>query len=184
MGKRPAPLAGADGLGVAAWARRAPGSYVVAPGTLPRVSDPAQLPQSSGLLPGSRSPSGYGESPALLHWPAGRGRLAFDILVLMSWKEDHVVLSSLGCPPPGPGSVPWGPGGCLRTLLVVLDPWGQEVQRAEVHWDVTSLAARGLPLPLWALESASAPFCNSQWSPQEVGDPLPPPLGMTLLSKV
>lgn len=62
----PAPLGRADELGVATWARRshpwaglrAPGNLVVAPDTPPRVSDPAQLPQSSGLLPGSRSPSG------------------------------------------------------------------------------------------------------------------------------
>lgn len=49
-----------------------------------------------------------------------------------------MLLCSLGCPPAGPGSVPWGPGGCPRTLLVVLDPWGQEVQTAEVRRELTA----------------------------------------------
>jgi hypothetical protein len=68
------------------------------------------------------------------------------LLVLMSRKEDHVVLCSLGCPPPWPGSVPWGPGGCPRTLLVVLDPWGQEVRTAEVRSAQLRGELRGHPV--------------------------------------
>lgn len=200
MGNPPTPLARADGLGVATWARRshpraglrAPGNLVVAPDTPPRVSDPAQLPQSSGLLPGSRSPSGWREDSCFTaHTWAGRGWLAFDTLGAneleggprgavfaglpspMAWFSFLGTWSLFEDPPCCPG--PLGAGDA--------ESGGALLHSCMVSWEVTLLAARGThpcPCKCWQVQHPHPVILSGVHG---LG-PLPASLGMVILSKV